>query len=405
MTRAKTTGGARQALTTLMVLALTGCIGAEIEHSTIWLEEFTLTETGGTRPTLAVDQRDGTVYVVWIGTDDGTSNLYLSRLDPGSERPVGPFRVNDIPGDAAPHDQAPPKVAIAPDDGRVYVVWQNNTPIPGRRFPASNLRFASSTDRGETFSSAINVNVEAGGSPASHTFHDLVVAPAGHLAVSWIESRDEDDEGPEIRLAISEDRGLTFQPAILIDSDACPCCKTALTTSTAGTPVIAWRKIYEGGVRDIALAMPASRPVRPYVDHWQIEACPHAGPALTATPDGTIHLAWYTGAAERAGVYYSATHEDLLDFSEPIPILRDLFLPPSQVDLAHSDDGTIWVAWEDRTGAEQEIAVGVLERKGGGRIRTRGKALPGTSPSIGVGRTIRALAWLDNESVRLATTR
>src|SRR5690625_6664886 len=85
MTRTKTTGGARQALTTLMVLALTGCIGAEIEHSTIWLEEFTLTETGGTRPTLAVDQRDGTVYVVWIGTDDGTSNLYLSRLDPGSE--------------------------------------------------------------------------------------------------------------------------------------------------------------------------------------------------------------------------------------------------------------------------------------------------------------------------------
>src|SRR5690625_7119068 len=178
MTRAKTTGGARQSITSLVVHAITSCRCAEIVHSTIWLEECTLTETGGTRPTLAVDQRDGTVYVVWIGTDDGTSNLYLSRLDPGSERPVGPFRVNDIPGDAAPHDQAPPKVAIAPDDGRVYVVWQNNTPIPGRRFPASNLRFASSTDRGETFSSAINVNVEAAGRPAPHTFQAPLVAPA-----------------------------------------------------------------------------------------------------------------------------------------------------------------------------------------------------------------------------------
>src|SRR5690606_27884878 len=101
-------------------------------------------------------------FAAWIETVDGESNVYIAEVNAAARGDR--VRVNDIRGDAAPHDQAPPQVAVGPD-GVIYVVWQNNTVIPGRRFPASNLRLARSLDGGRTFEPAIFVNDDALGTP------------------------------------------------------------------------------------------------------------------------------------------------------------------------------------------------------------------------------------------------
>jgi hypothetical protein len=140
----------------------------------------TLAAAGAGNPTVALGPA-GAAYVAWVETIDSTSNVHVAVL--GDTARHGGVRANDIAGDAAPHDQAPPQLAVGPD-GALYVVWQNNTHIEGRRFPASNLRFARSTDGGRSFEPAIFVNDDANGPPSSHTFQDVAVAADGTIYVA-----------------------------------------------------------------------------------------------------------------------------------------------------------------------------------------------------------------------------
>ncbi|HEX2210623.1 MAG TPA: hypothetical protein VHG93_23280, partial [Longimicrobium sp.] len=109
----------------------------------------TVAEHAAGNPTAAIDPRDGTGLVAWIATEGGASSVWLARVD-GEGRTGAAVRVNDRPGDAAPHEQAPAEVAVGPD-GAVFVLWQNNTPVEGRRFHASDLRLAVSEDGGRSF--------------------------------------------------------------------------------------------------------------------------------------------------------------------------------------------------------------------------------------------------------------
>lgn len=382
---------------------------------------LTLAQAGGSRPTVAVDPRTGTVFVAWIGTSAGESNVYLARYEPGSGPAVAPVRVNHIPGDAAPHDQAPAQVALGPE-GHVYVLWQNNTRIEGRRFPASDLRFARSVDGGKSFEPAITVNDDAGDVPSSHTFHDLAVAADGTIFVSWIDSRERDRRsvamprhhgegedglpGPEIRIARSLDGGRSFGPSAVVDREACPCCRTAVAIGPDGSVYVAWRKVYDGNVRDVVVARadPGASvfepPVRVHADGWSLDACPHAGPALAFDAAGRLHVAWYTGREGRQGLHHAVSEDGGRSFAAPTPVLARGPVPPSQVRLAADSGSGVWLAWEDRSG---DVGRVVLAAAGaGGPSRFRREAVPGASPALAAAGGTLALAWLDGEAVRLA---
>jgi len=173
------------------VLAAAGLTAATLARRGPALAEASvLAPAGASNPTAAADAR-GNRFVAWVVTLGGANDVYLARATGGTF--AVPVRVNDVPGDAAPHEQAPAQVAVGPE-GTVYVVWQNNTEIPGRRFPASDLRLARSTDGGKTFEPAVTVNDDRGGAPSSHTFHNIVVAKDGTVYVSWLDSRVRDAE-------------------------------------------------------------------------------------------------------------------------------------------------------------------------------------------------------------------
>jgi hypothetical protein len=390
---------ARRPTLLITALAATVALGGCGEGGTPRLgPTITLAEEGASRPTAAIDPRTGTAYIAWVGTTGGTADVYLTRIEPGSTAAPRPIRVNDIAGDAAPHDQAPARVALGPD-GRVFVAWQNNTHIPGRRFPASDLRFAHSTDGGHTFHPTITINPDPGDLPGSHTFHDMMVAADGSIIVSWIES----GESSEIRLATSTDGGRSFGPARLVDEGACPCCRTALAIAADGTAYIAWRKILDGEIRDIVVARVENddtnpgQPRRAHADDWRLDACPHAGPALATDPADRLHLAWYTGEEGRAGLYYAVTSDRAETFTEPIPILTGAGIPPSQVGIAVDEKGIIGISWEDRRPRDQGVRFARLRRDG---TVGRALAIPGTAPALAMAGGTTILAWLDGDSLR-----
>lgn len=394
-------------------LLLGGCaVGPE---DAVAVGEATPVETeGASHPTAAISAAEGRAYVAWVGMREGRYDVYLAAAEAEAERFGSPVRVNDVPGDASPHEQAPAQVATGPG-GEVYVLWQNNTPIEGRRFPASDLRLAVSTDGGRSFAPAVTVNDDAGELPSSHTFHAMAVGGDGSVFVSWIDSREHDraraaglDEsaikgGPEIRIARSTDQGRTFSASVVVDTNSCPCCRTALAAGPDGSVYVAWRKIYDGDVRDIALArvdggtLRVEPPVRIHADEWVFPGCPHAGPSLAFDEEGRLHAAWYTGREGRQGLWHAVSPDGGRSFGAPAAVLTGDWVPPSQVALALSEAG-MWVGWEDRTA---EPAVVRLSRVGdGGPLLKVGAAVgAGRAPAL-VGRNGAALiAWLDGEAV------
>ena len=63
---------------------------------------------------------------------------------------------------------------------------------------------------------------------------------------------------------------------------------------------VAWRHLFDGGIRDIAVARSAdggatfSAPVRVSEDNWRIDACPDDGPAMAVDASGTLDIIWPT---------------------------------------------------------------------------------------------------------------
>ncbi len=412
----------------IAVLLWAGCT----EHPVTLGPMVTLAEMGASNPTVAVAPGSDTAYVAWVeGAEGSTGNVRLATVVGGSATGA-PVRVNDIDQDAAPHLQAPAQVAAGPG-GHVYVAWQNNTIIEGRRFPASDLRLARSEDGGRTFAPAITVNDDAGGQPASHTFHNLLVAPDGSVVVSWLDGRESanaESGGPEtrtdgtvahaemshsdmamsdgssssVRVAVSHNGGESFEPGIVVDTETCPCCRTALAAAPDGTLFVAWRKIFEGDVRDVVVARSTDggrtwkAPVKVADDGWVFPGCPHAGPALTVDAAGGLHVAWYTGRDSGAGMYHAVSSNGGRTFASAAPLLAGGWVPPSQVALAPDGHDGAWVAWEDR---REEAPSFLLSNARAGNAQAGDPVVtPGSNPAIAPLNGGAVVAWLEGDAVR-----
>ena len=373
---------------------------------------------GVSNPTVAL-QPDGAPLVAWVGQD---GNVFVARrAADGSFRKA--VRANDVAGEAAPHEQAPAQIATG-RDGHAYVIWQTRVPIAGRRFPASDLRFARSTDGGLTFEPARTINDDAGGQPTSHTFHDLYVDREGTVFASWIDGRTTETArlekgahhkgghgghgsplGPEIRVARSTDQGSSFSASVVVDHDACPCCRTSLARAPDGTLFVAWRKIFAGDVRDVVVARSTDggatfeEPVRVHNDGWVYPGCPHAGPSIAVDGAGALHVVWYTGAEGRAGLYLAASRDGGRTFGAPQPLSKGT-APVSHARLAPTPDG-VWIAWEDRNQPGGRVALSRCGPDGVLRFATelRGE---GRSPAIAAAGGAPAVAWLAGDTVRVA---
>jgi hypothetical protein len=53
------------------------------------------------------------------------------------------------------------------------------------------------------------------------------------------------------------------------------------------------------------------------VDDWQIDACPHHGPSLSISPQGSYHAAWFTNGTVRQGLFYARADDAVAAFAEP----------------------------------------------------------------------------------------
>lgn len=308
----------------------------------------------GLAPSATFDKQ-GRLWVAWaLG-----GYVYLSRSDDKGATFAPPQPVNRTPERVAADGENRPKVVVGPD-GRLFVSWTMRLPKPY----SGDVRFAYSADGGKSFAEPVTINDNR--DITSHRFESMGINDRGELFVAWLDKRDlvakkkagEDYRGAALYYTVSTDGGVNFRPNRKLADHTCECCRTAMAFDAAGNPVITWRHVYEGNIRDHAITRLAGlepgKVQRLSFDQWQIDACPHHGPAIAIAGD-TWHTVWFNNAPQRHGLFYARAEADGKAFGEPRNFGR------YEAGAAHphvlAQGERVYLTWKEFDGKRTEALV------------------------------------------------
>jgi len=305
----------------------------------------------GALPSGAFDDT-GRLWVAWV---DGPRVVVASSTDRG--RSFGdPVEVTDAPEEIDANGDARPKVAVG-RDGEVFVAWTRR----GVKPYTGDIRFARSTNGGLSFSRPRTINDD--GLATGHRFESIGVNQRGELFMVWIDKQDlevavdagDSYDGAALYYTWSTDSGATFAPNRKLKDQVCECCRIALSFNARGWPVIVWREVLEGSIRDHGVVQFLDRDRftaigRVAVDGWKLDGCPHHGPALTRDADGAYHTVWLTGAGPQGGgAFYARSaggHGDVpLTFSEPMRVGTPKTLGHADIEAVGRQ---VVIVWKER---------------------------------------------------------
>ena len=296
------------------VLAL-GIVGAAAAHGGhVATDKPVMEKAVADKPAKAARPELGTSAAIapdgsWYAVASRDGHVVLHRSTDAGQHWVEAAVVNRVPEAIAADGENRPQLAFAAD-GAVLVSW-------ARRFEerfTGDVRFARAAD-GLHFDEPVTVHRDR--SIVGHSFNAMRVMSDGQVVLAWIDGRDGaaarreggDYRGSAIYAALSDDGGRSFRPEVKLVDHSCQCCRLALTEDVDGAPLLLWRHVFAPNERDHALARvdadgAAAPLVRATFDRWQIDACPHHGPALAVAADGSRHAVWFNQRAGVGRVFY-----------------------------------------------------------------------------------------------------
>lgn len=355
---------------------------------------------------------DGPLAVVAWGAsvEGGGTNVHLAVSRDGGATFAPPVRVNSTPGQASLNVEQPPRVVLVrrPEGPpHVVVVW---TAKLGR---GTALLTARSIDGGRTFTPTTPV---AGTEAAGNRGWQAVAAGGdGRVFAAWLDHRDTvaTPAVPAAAAAPASSSGGTAAPAVAgaghaahqhgasapggedptaraqrsqlffgevggaaaprgIARGVCYCCKTSLVTAGDGRVVAAWRHVYPGSVRDIAVAESRDggrtfgAPVRVSQDGWQIDGCPENGPSAAIDAAGGLHVLWPSlvraGGREQLQLFLASAGAGLAFGARTALPTSGAAYHPQLLAV----DGRLVAAWDETTDGGRRVRVATIRVAGRG---------------------------------------
>ena len=293
-------------------------------------------------------------------------HVLVSHSDDGGKSYSHPVKVNSEPEDILGDGENRPKIVAR--KGAIYVSYTRGLAKP----MTGHIRFSRSVDGGETFSQPVTVNDNQ--EIISHRFETMGVNDHGQVFIAWLDKRDlsaaakkgEKYTGLGVYYAISDDNGASFHSNVKAADHACECCRVAMAMDTDGTPVIAWRHVFGKNVRDHAMMRldGKSQPIRLSYDNWEIDACPHHGPAVSIAQDGVYHFVWFDNAPERHGLFYAHSADRGQSFSSPLNFGN--FKAQASRPTVLSLGKRAFIAWKEFDG--EATSINLMQSEDGGKL-------------------------------------
>ncbi|OAI01706.1 hypothetical protein A1332_17500 [Methylomonas methanica] len=265
----------------------------------------------------ATFDNNGVLWLAWVVRD----RIYVqSSADKGASFST-PVAVNAEPEVIAARGEYRPKIKLDAQ-GNIYLTWTQNL----EKRHTGHIRFSRSMDGGKTFSKPVTVNDNL--DVIGHRFDALAVGQNGEIFVAWLDARDKEKakaakqefSGTAVYYAWSDNGGKSFYPNKVVAPHSCECCRLGVEIDADNLPVVLWRHVYDGNIRDHALVkfkdwQTPGAVQRVSAENWKIDACPHHGPALSITDAGAYHSVWFSGAADKQGLFYGHSKDGGLTYS------------------------------------------------------------------------------------------
>ena len=260
---------------------------------------------------------------LWVAARVNNQIFVAKSLDHGrSFTPPVVITPDGVTLDRGP--DARPKILVD-RGGRVIVAYAT---FRDKKFNGE-VFYTRSIDGGKTFAPPRPITAD----PESQRFIAMAIDSDGSIFSAWLDKRNraaarekgETYAGAGLAFAWSGDHAATFSEARIAHDNTCECCRIAIAFAGRGRPVVLFRNLFDMSVRDHAI-MTFDGPDKPGPvyrvsnDDWAIDACPHHGPSLAVTRDGTYHAAWFTNGRVRKGLFYARSTDGGRRFSEPLAI-------------------------------------------------------------------------------------
>jgi hypothetical protein len=288
---------------------------------------------------------NGNLYV--LGVDGEKKKLVMMMSHDGGDNfmlpiPVSPDGVNV----QYRSENGPSLVASGMN---VYALWQQSTPEAG-----TEVVVARQGRMGEGFATPVRVLDKKPDDRSFNGFSSMALGPKGEIYVVWLDGRDQaPPQGTfSLYLAKSSDQGKTFGKNIRIVTSVCPCCRPSIAVDDDGNVYVAWRKVFDGDIRDIVVASSRdggntfSGPVKAADDSWVLHACPDSGPSL-AVRNGKVAIAWFSEGRGKSGIRYATSSDQGKTFGGP-QMISSSVVDPNHPALAINGDGATIIAFQGR---------------------------------------------------------
>jgi len=262
---------------------------------------------------------DGKLWLIWSAG---------GRISVASSTDLGKTFSSSVtlPATTLPLDDGPdarPKIAFGPNDRVAVTYAARDEKYNGHAF------IVRSSDGGKTFSEPQPITTNS----PSQRFETAAFDPNGRVFAAWIDKRNvavakkegKKYAGAALAYAWDDKPGGTLESASIARDNSCECCRIAVAFKASGEPVVMFRNIFDGGIRDHATITfsEAGKPEPLYRvsdDDAKIDACPHQGPSLAIGGDGTYHATWFALGRKLKGVYYAHSEDGGKTFSEPMRV-------------------------------------------------------------------------------------
>ncbi len=346
----------RRKIFPLLALALIagGCRDARVASGRAGSTALGVPDRNNAYLSLAAD--GDRVAAAWAASDASGTDVYAAFSGDGGAHFGAPVRVNDVAGDANVGGEQPPRIVIR--DRRVDVVWVS------KHDGAAAIRVAASDDGGATFGAAKTIT--PAGLTGARGWESAALSDDGALHAVWLDGRPplsatHHQHGAMVQ-NIFHATWRENQPPVetQVAANVCFCCKTAIV-SRGRDVFVAWRHLFDGGVRDIAIARSAdggatfSSPVRVSEDNWKIDACPDDGPAMAVDASCALHVVWPTlvhdPGGDRIAIFESSSTDGGATFA-PRRRVDTATASAAHPRLAVGTVGTT-VVWDERTNGER----------------------------------------------------